>query len=194
MSTDRDTTRNLLLQMDSGLLEFNPMFRQYLTATLECQKFRSRRKDRSLRRWLWSAKILLLLSLFGILAQRIWGGPTVPETFWPISILSLASTFALLNNTPRERTCRQYYECLLHLSVGQAPPQLPYLWQTGMTSECLRKYAESLEWELEWNLRRRESRTVFVLMAGLFLYVLMTFELFGGPLIPFWSCCGGHLG
>ena len=118
MSTDRDTTRNLLLQMDSGLLEFNPMFRQYLTATLECQKFRSRRKDRSLRRWLWSAKILLLLSLFGILAQRIWGGPTVPETFWPISILSLASTFALLNNTPRERTCRQYYECLLHLSVG----------------------------------------------------------------------------
>ena len=63
-----------------------------------------------------------------------------------------------------------------------------------MTSECLRKYAESLEWELEWNLRRRESRTVFVLMAGLFLYVLMTFELFGGPLIPFWSCCGGHLG
>lgn len=180
--------------MDSGLTRFDPTFRQYLVATLEFQRFGSRCRDRNIRRWLGSAKIALLVSLFGILAQRIWGGPSFPDALWPIAILGLIGTFSLLSNKRKEHTCRQHHECLIHLAIGQAPPYFPYFWQTGMSFECLRRYSEGLEWELEWTLRRQESRTTFVLIAGLFLYVFITFEVFGGPLIPFWNCCGGYLG
>lgn len=192
--TDRDRTRNLLLQMDSGLLRYDPMFRDYLAATLDFEKYRSRYLDRKIRRGLWVVKLSLLVGLFGVLGHRLYGSPSLSVALWPFFIAAGISILPILCDTRKEKLCRYHFESMLHLAVGHAPYPLPCTWQSGMTAECLKKYSESLEWDLEWKLRRRETRTIFVLMAGLFLYLYMTFEFFGGPLIPFWSGCAGCLG
>jgi hypothetical protein len=190
---DSDRIRSLLLQMDCGLIRCDRAFQDYLKAMLEFQRFRSRFSDRNIRRWIWHFKLALLLSLFWVLANHIFGGADDSQLFWLTFIAVGSGISATLTDYRKEQICRHHFECLLQMSVGQVPGWFPYAWQTGATAECLQQFADGIEWDLEWGLRRRESRTVFVLTTGLLFYFYLTFERFGGPFIPIWGC-GGHLG
>ena len=193
MMTEHERTRHLLLQMDCGLVKPGRTFRKYLTATLELQKFCSRSRERKVRRWLWCLKLTLLLTLFGALALRVLGQSDVGEMLWPILLTVGPGLGAGLLDRFKERQCRQHFECLLQLAVDQAPGTLPFPWQAGLGAECFQKFSQSLEWEMEWRLRRQEARTRFVLAVGLMFYLFLRFEGVGGSVVS--SClCGGSLG
>jgi hypothetical protein len=188
--TDSDRIRRVLLEMDCGLITGDRNFRDYLDATLELRRFRSRFKDRNIRRWIWHFKLALLLTLFGVLAMHIFGRAENSAFFWLVFIAIGSGIATTLSDHRKEQICRHHFECVLQLSVEQVPGRFPYEWQAGATVDSLKKYSDGMEWELEWGLRRRELRTVFLLVGGLLLYLYLTFESCGGAPIPYWGCVG----
>lgn len=190
---DSDRIRSLLLLMDCGLIRLDQKFQDYLKATLDFQRFRSRFADRNIRRWIWHLKLGLLLTLFCVLAKHIVGWANDSVIYW-LAFMAIGSDISsTLVDYRKEQICRHHFDCLLQLSVEQVPGSLPYAWQTGASAQCLKQFSDSMEWDLEWGLRRRESKTVFILLTGLLLYFYLTFERFGGPFVPMWGC-GGQLG
>lgn len=169
MMKDTDRIRVLLLQIDCGLIRCDQTFRNYLNASLDFQNFRSRFANRTVRRWLWHFKLVLVLVLFWVLTKQILGSIDDSILCWTASIAIGSGLATTLSDNRKERVCQDHFECCLQLSVDQVPRRFPYEWQTGTSARCLNQFADGIEWDLEWGLRRREARTALLLGVGLLI-------------------------
>lgn len=186
--TDMYSIRMLLLQMECGVIRYDRSLREYLITTLGFLGARSRAAERGRRRRIWQLGLGMVPVLAWLIVHEINAGLWDVSALWPPA---LAAAGWLVTRPPsRERQCLRHFECALQRSVGQVSSLFVHQWQSQVPPSSLRQYSEALEWDLEWRLKRWESRIVMAMLAGLLLCLCLV----GKNLGSMYCCFSGDLG